>query len=316
MFWDHIAGRVAQKAGIHPVTADPENRRVIPLPEWVREHLSSPARPGPVGHGFDVPGSEGVETCWVRDVSPGVRVVGLDTTNHHAGPNGCLTGPRFRWLEERLAEVSSRYYDVAGGLVTAQRPDRLVVVASHHPSWAMHNLQPDPVRPQRMHSGEEVRDLLLRFPNVVVWVNGHVHEHRVRPFRSPYGPGAGFWEVNTASCIDFPQQSRLLDVVDNRDGTVSIFTIALDHKGAPETPGLVVAPGGFTRMAEPFGSANTVSVSRELAAIRWFDVRWGRRGKREDRNCELVVKAPFDLAAIPDDALEAHKVAALVNLGA
>lgn len=122
--------------------------------------------------------------------------------------------------------------------------------------------------------------------------------------------------MNTASCIDFPQQSRLLDVVDNRDGTVSIFTIALDHKGAPETPGLVVAPGGFTRMAEPFGSANTVSVSRELAANRWFDVRWGRRGKREDRNCELVVKAPFDLAAIPDDALEAHKVAALVNLGA
>ena len=56
--------------------------------------------------------------------------------------------------------------------------------------------------------GHTVRDLLLRFPNVVLWVNGHTHINEVTAHAR--GPDAavagGFFEITTASLIDWPQQ--------------------------------------------------------------------------------------------------------------
>ena len=51
--------------------------------------------------------------------------------------------------------------------------------------------------------------LLERFPNVVAWVNGHTHEHRITPHPRP--DGGGWWEITTSSHVDWPQQSRLID---------------------------------------------------------------------------------------------------------
>lgn len=41
--------------------------------------------------------------------------------------------------------------------------------------------------------------------------------------------GSGFWEISTASHIDFPQHARILELVDNGDGTLSIFGTLVDH---------------------------------------------------------------------------------------
>lgn len=36
--------------------------------------------------------------------------------------------------------------------------------------------------------------MLQRFPNVILWVNGHSHQNRVWPHPDPSGRNDGFWE--------------------------------------------------------------------------------------------------------------------------
>ena len=94
--------------------------------------------------------------------------------------------------------------------------------------------------------------------------------------------------MNTASTIDFGQQARTIEVFDNGDGSVSFLVTVLDHAAPPLVP---------YRSDEGWTSQRLASVSRELAAN---DDRWFRPmdllGRREDRNVELIVRAPFTLA--------------------
>ena len=120
--------------------------------------------------------------------------------------------------------------------------------------------------------GPAVRDLLLRFPNVVLWVNGHTHRNTVTPYaRKKHAkvPG-GFWEVNTAAHVDWPQQARTVELVDNRNGTLSIFGTIVDH----------VAPTSYGK--HPKSPLELASLSRELGANDWQEnaqaARTGRTG--------------------------------------
>jgi hypothetical protein len=117
---------------------------------------------------------------------------------------------------------------------------------------------------------------------VVAWVDGHTHVNQVWAHRrDPQDAGAGgFWEINTASHVDWPQQSRLLEIADNRDGTLSIFATMVDHAGP-------AAYGG--RLGGPVPLAG---LARELAANDWQERDTDRRGAREARNVELLVAAP------------------------
>ncbi len=90
-----------------------------------------------------------------------------------------------------------------------------------------------------------------------------------------------------ASHIDWPQQSRVLDLADNGDGTLSIFTTMLDHQAAPN-PGRQ-ASSSARRLA---------SISRELSyndpdSANGEDGRSDARGEPADRNAELVVADPW-----------------------
>jgi hypothetical protein len=142
-----------------------------------------------------------------------------------------------------------------------------------------------------------VRDLLLRFPNVVLWVNGHTHRNTVIPHRAPNG--GGFWEVNTAAHIDWPQQSRVVELVDNQDGTLSIFGTILD----------MAAPAARPRRLD--NPTSLASLARELAGNDWqsrarpVPGEDGRRGSIQDRNVELLVPTPFPINATRDLALAA-----------
>ena len=82
----------------------------------------------------------------------------------------------------------------------------------------------DPRKSTPLHRGtagaKTVRDLFLKYPNVIAYVAGHTHDNRVDLFRKGR---TGFWQINTASHVDWPQQSRLIEVMDNRDGTLSLF---------------------------------------------------------------------------------------------
>jgi hypothetical protein len=117
--------------------------------------------------------------------------------------------------------------------------------------------------------------MLHRFPNVVAWLNGHTHEHRIVPRPDPAGRTSGFWEITTGSIMDWPVQGRLVELVQDGDGSLSVFCTIVDHAAPPDP----TAADAAWRLA---------SIHRELAANDPFlgDER-GPRGSPSDRNVEL-----------------------------
>lgn len=273
------AGVALGRPGFHAVPADPD-RYLFAQAEFMAEHFRTESAPGPVGHGFTKHNLETGQTWWKADLTPFVRAFGLDTCNQVAGPDGAVPDAQFRWLEEELAQ--------------AQKDNRLVLIFSHHNSLTLENRAQRPGDTEKLHGAEEFVDLLLRFPVVVGWMNGHTHLNQILAHGGPKG---GFWEITTASCIDFPQQQQVVEIVDNRDGTLSLFTTVLDH-AAPVSPGT-----GATTL-------DLAAQSREFALNDWAESPTMRRGSPFDRNTELLLPAPFDLSKITDAALEAEHVAA------
>jgi metallophosphoesterase (TIGR03767 family) len=262
--YEGLLNSLALTPHVRPVTPDPA-RRVIDRAEFVREHFNTTGTP--VGHGFDVQNVRDGTAYYTFDHGP-VRFVVLDTVNENGESNGSLDTTQFEWLRTVLAAATRR----------------VVVVVSHHTVSTMDNSfvgtggSAEP--PERRVLGDEVRALLLRHPQVVCWVNGHTHRNQVWAHRAPDRPG-GFWEVNTAAHVDWPQQSRLVEVADNHDGTLSVFATMLDH----DAPAVY---GG--RLGDPLSLA---SLGRELALNDWQERGSGRRGDAADRNVELLVASPL-----------------------
>ena len=138
--------------------------------------------------------------------------------------------------------------------------------------------------------------MLGKYPALVAWLNGHTHVNTITPHMRE--AGGGFWEITTASCVDFPQQQQLVELVDNRDGTMSIFVTALDHAAPPAW-----SPGDLSQ-------TGLASLSRELAANAWLSKPPLLAGSPLDRNVELLLPAPFDLSAITDVAIETEQMKA------
>src|SRR4051794_26733444 len=301
---DQAALDAALGGGARTVTADP-NRRVISRVETVQQHRAQPGRP--FGHGYTKANADAGTAYYTFDAGI-VRGIVLDTVNPNGEADGSLDETQFAWLRQQLQAVSSRWLTAPDGtVVQGSAADRLVVVFGHHTIATMTNPITSADEPGPRVLGTEVRDLLLSFPNVVLMVDGHTHRNAVTPYLRPDGaarPG-GFWEVNTASHIDWPQQARLVEIADNRDGTLSVFGTLVDAK-AP----LV----GGHRTDTPVLLA---SLSRELSANDWQETDTGRRGPVEARNVELLVAAPFPLPDGPPATVpEVPRTALLPVLGA
>jgi hypothetical protein len=166
-------------------------------------------------------------------------------------------------LERRLEEAHSSFTSRDGSIARTRYDDRLVVVLSHHGFDMLANPRADVRR-------DELLELLLRFRNVVLWLNGHIHGNRITPRPGPAG-GHGFWEVTTSSLVDWPCQARLVELFDAADGWLGIGCTMVDHDGA-----------------------DLAGLHRELAGnvpFNGFD-SW-RPGTPADRNAILLLRKPF-----------------------
>ncbi|MGC1213873.1 MAG: TIGR03767 family metallophosphoesterase [Micromonospora sp.] len=274
------------------VTPDPD-RRIVDRATTVAEHFVTTGTP--TGHGFTSANVADTTAYYTFDQGR-VRGIVLDTVNSAGGPNGSIDPTQYAWLERQLQAASSRWLSPSGEEVSRRgRPDKYVVVFSHHTIGSMDNV---PAGSDRI-GGEEVRALLLRYPNVILWVNGHTHRNQVLPHARPAGApvGGGFWEVNTAAHIDWPEQSRIIELVDNLDGTLSAFCTVIDHAGP-------AARGGLS------DSVALAAVSRELSANDWQGHGDARRGSLADRNVELVIPSPLPVqagSAVTSGALSASR---------
>ena len=278
-------------APAHQVTADP-NRKILTRDMYIAEMFKTAG--GPKGHGFTTtfnsPQEDGTLPCyWSTDKFEQFRLIGLDTVNPGGYDAGSIGDKQFKWLEEQLTQVSARYFDADGKEVTTHHKNRFVILFSHHGIRSLDNPASDSEDPnqqgindQPRHLADEVEALVHRFPNVIAWVNGHTHNNVVEVRKDPAGKTQGFWDIGTAAHVDWTCQTRLIDVIDNHDGTLSIFCTMVDH-AAPAVPSPTKDPVLYLS-----------SVSRELTAN---DYHYGFEskgpGKVEDRNVELVIKAPF-----------------------
>ncbi len=274
---------------VRSVSADPE-RRLVSRKEWIDEHFKTADAPGPVGHGLKQENRDGGMAYYTLEHGP-VAVIALDTVNPGGFAAGSIDARQFSWLEQQLIARSSVYVDSAGRAVKTEHADRLIVVVSHHPSDEMNNPFPDPETKEERFRGPQFEELLHRFANVVLHVAGHNLEHRITPKPDPRHRSNGYWEVTTGSPLDYPMQSRLLEIVDNGDGTISIFSTVYDT-AAPLNPGDAEDP-------TPDDGVN----ERLLASVaRQVGMRDPQRNAQaaglaaSDRNAELLLIAPFELA--------------------
>jgi metallophosphoesterase (TIGR03767 family) len=265
---------------IRRVTPDSRRRPFSPK-QYVAAHRD-PANigPGPVGHGFGPANATGRDLYYTFDIAPGVVGIGMDTTNRAGLADGSLGDGQFKWIESTLKAGSSRHYDSKGNLVRTNATDKLFVLFSHHTSGSMDNLLPDPTNLfERRHDGPALVALLNRFPNVVAWVNGHTHRNEIIAHRGAT-PAQSFWEINTASHIDYPHHARIIELTDNGDGTLSLFTT------------LIEADSPYSADFGDASPAGLASLYREIA-LNDLHADPGLLGGADDQNTELILTKPF-----------------------
>jgi metallophosphoesterase (TIGR03767 family) len=279
------------------VTPD-KRRRVLTRAQTVAEYFKTTGHPG--GHGF-TQANRRHGTAYYTFTSGAVRCIVLDTVNPNGDADGSLDQAQFAWLTRLLDANSATRLTSAGVREKAPGRNHLILLFSHHTLGTMGNALTGPHAPGTRVLGDEVEQLVLRYPNVIGWINGHTHKNDVIAHRRPssWKVSGGFWEINTASHIDFPQQARLVELVDNHDGTLSVFGTIIDS----DAPLRWAGTGNPTQLA---------ALARELSANDWqervdhLDAEGhdGRRGARSDRNVELLVQAPFTLPVhAPDQAV-------------
>ncbi|MEX2107616.1 MAG: hypothetical protein WD827_01865 [Solirubrobacterales bacterium] len=235
---------------------------------------------------------------------PGLRMIALDSVCEGGVTGPCADGniddPQFRWLEGELKEATAAdqlvvlFSHHAIPSLTANVPDEVALPCTA-PDPHGHDVNPgcdaDPRSSTPIHRGADMVELLHRYPHVVAWVAGHSHVNDVTPYPATDGSGHGFWSIRVAAEADWPQQTRLLQIFDNRDGTLSLFGTILDHASEATAP----APGIDASTLAP---ADLASIGRTLS---YNDHQTGGvactpdpcgEGAPEDRNVELLLADP------------------------
>ncbi|HKG01726.1 MAG TPA: hypothetical protein VKB03_00980 [Conexibacter sp.] len=254
------------------------------------------------GHGFGLveaaqnTASNGAASYYAWDPKPGVRFIALDTVSEGGliavSADGNLDDPQYRWLTNEItaAEAARKAIVVFGHhpirSLTANLSDESAPACTTNDSHG-HDRNPgcdrDPRVSTPIHLGADVQSLFNAHDNVVAYVTGHTHENKVMACGATGGCPAGgnWWEVNTASEVDWPQESRLIEVMDNVDGTLSIFGTLLDHAATYEVPAAGSATG-FN--VDQLGAiSRTLSYNDPQAVL-------GANGTAQDRNVELLVR--------------------------
>jgi metallophosphoesterase (TIGR03768 family) len=203
------------------LAADP-NRRPLSRNEWMSEFFNTSS--SPKGHGFNQSNVKTGFACYTFEPKSNIpiKVIVLDDTQRENDPNvqgfghGSLDKERYDWLVKELDK--------------GQSEGKLMIIAAHIPigvekagsfiGWWSNSYV----------SEENLTAKLHKYPNLILWIAGHRHLNTITAFKSPDDerPELGFWEVETSSLRDFPQQLRTFEIVRNSDNTVSIFTTDID----------------------------------------------------------------------------------------
>ncbi|MBW3588252.1 MAG: hypothetical protein KY429_02410 [Actinobacteria bacterium] len=318
-YWMNVLPTVGNTTA---VPADPD-RRIFDRQEWIDEHVVTTGIPE--GHGFlpentRCPAQPGTPTTpasvlrracyqWIEEP---FHFITLDTTATEGLENGNLDPLQFAWLEEQLKRSSTSYFDAQGR--EASNPagkDRLIVIFAHHPLGSMVN-PGYPWNEQMGHHpphveggvklGDDLRELLLRFPNVILHADGHTHQNKIWGHKDEE-KRTSYWEVNTSAIADFPTHSRTIEIADNLDGTISIFAVVFE---AAVDPNVRAGSGIDWVVDDPTPTEEITAGARQInedwlasagREILYNDPQqdFTKIGTAADQNVELLLGVPFPL---------------------
>ena len=205
------------------LAADPD-RRPITKREWMGEFFKTSS--SPVGHGFTNSNLINDFACYSFEPKSNVpvKIIVLDNTQSEDKTDppwlGYLDQARYDWLVSELDQ--------------GQVEGKLMIIAAHVP-LAVIGL---PNTTDSYVNSTTLVAKLNTYSNLVLWIAGHRHRNVVtmRKSPNPVHPEFGFWEVETASLIHFPQQFRIFEIVRNSDNTLSTFITNVDpavKEGSP-----------------------------------------------------------------------------------
>ncbi len=238
------------------VAPDPD-RRLLDRDGLIAELANTAVMPGPLGHGFATGATSTAGANYEYDAIPGLlRVVHLDTTDPAGGSDGMVM------------QISVDSF-LKPALDRAAADHVLVLLVSHHPTDRI-DQRSGAVAPA------DVEALVASYPNVIAWLVGHLHDNRVRAIVGPDAAHPGYWEIMTSAIADWPMQARVLELVDNGNGTLSLFATLVDFDAQ------TCAERRFRRLGVMDYLAGWPNPVSTLAT---------------DRNVELVIPSPPGVAA-------------------
>ena len=212
--------------------ADPD-RRSLYKREWMNEFFKTSSTPA--GHGFTQANIDNDFACYSFEPKSEIpiKVIVLDDTQGNDDPvnleslgygHAALDQARYDWL---LRELD-----------LGQAEGKLMIIAAHCPI----GVEPWPSmmgwNPTIPVTEAQFIAKLQEYPNLILFAAGHRHGNTVTAFKSPdpNRPELGFWQIETSSLRDFPQQFRIFEIVRNSDNTVSILATNVDPIVQPGSP--------------------------------------------------------------------------------
>jgi len=267
-----------------PAVAADSHRYSLSISNWMNEFFTTTS--SPAGHGFTEAMIEGSTPAACYSFYPNedmpIKVIVLDDTDKAGSAFGALDYTRYYWLLNELQE--------------GQANDELMIVCAHIPvnpyaqEPAPPNNKPCSYLPIWAPYAEVTQEMLLgtlwTYPNLVLWISGHVHRNTItaQP-SSPYSenPDYGFWTVETPSLRDFPRGIRRFNITKNPQGNISIFVYTVD-------PAANTAP-----LPDGLASPALTSLSYAIAAQYIFGNPWQQGPGMDPHSCiynaELVIQA-------------------------
>jgi len=229
------AGPIKNFARAPKVIADP-NRRSQSMREWMSEFFNTSSQP--VGHGFNLRNTKNSFACYsfIPKSNVPIKVIVLDDTQREDDGSSSIHGhgfldtARLNWLKKELADGQAASQLM---IIAAHIPIGVEAIGSEMGWWTDSKnaiTQPDLIKE------------LQSYPNFIMWIAGHRHCNVIKAFVSndPINhPENGFWQVETSSLRDFPQQFRIFEIYLNSDYTISIKTTNVDPAVQNQTPAAI-----------------------------------------------------------------------------
>lgn len=310
----YLRGTAASGTGINEASIATGRRHIDTQQDFIAEFYKSKSQPQ--GHGFNFAdekrrkdGNPNNDGYYAFNAGNGkFRMVVLNTIidgrdprlptdrirNPFALADGTVDKAQFEWLKGELENAYNR--------------QQLVMVFSHHADLTFAEYGSAAALVPIDVTAVQVNGLLASYPNMIAWVAGHTHRQRVRAFVVKDGVGdngmvkapvnckvqgacRGFWQVESASLIDFPQEQRLFEIVDNGDGTGVIRSPVITHNFEKSRKLAEYDDRCQFYLTDPGSYQRLKSSEADLESLCVFGGT--RQGEKKDRNVNLVFRMPF-----------------------